>query len=139
MTLTIVGISLALLVCMTGVVIGVMGRRNSGPQAQEDCVRLEDPAKRVLWDIAEGGNAPVVKDGVVYLDRRSFGSRIAAAATALLGIFVTNKAQILVPPSEALPTKATGSGASEGNRGRYSNRNFDDAHNDHSDTSPTLE
>jgi hypothetical protein len=154
MSLTIVVIFVVLLVCAAAIVLYVAARRNSNPEAhvKPSCVRLEDPAHQILWDIAEGGKGPVVKEGIVYLDRRRFGSRIAAAAAALFGMFVANKAQLQVPRRDTSQTDApevhaggghhtqfiAGSTASERNRGRYSDRNWEDAHQDTHSDSPTV-
>lgn len=55
-----------------------------------------DFSGRVLWDIADGGRGPVVRKGKLYLDRRSFLSRMTAAAMALIGLAVASSANAAV-------------------------------------------
>lgn len=51
-----------------------------------------DFSARVLWDVAQGGRGPQVRKGEISLERRSFLSRMAAAAMALAGLAVARAA-----------------------------------------------
>jgi hypothetical protein len=41
---------------------------------------------KVVWDAADGGNGPVVKDGVFYPSRRSFLATFGGIAAAVVGV-----------------------------------------------------
>jgi hypothetical protein len=41
---------------------------------------------KVVWDAADGGHGPVVKDGVFYPSRRSFLATFGGIAAAVVGV-----------------------------------------------------
>lgn len=47
---------------------------------------------RVLWDIADGGREPAIRNGALSLDRRSFLSRATTSAFALVGLAAASAA-----------------------------------------------
>jgi hypothetical protein len=44
------------------------------------------PEDKIVWDAADGGNGPVVKDGVFYPSRRSFLFTFGGIAAAVVGL-----------------------------------------------------
>ncbi len=66
--------------------LSIRRRGDRRPAGEADGVELEGSSSRVLWDIAQGGRGPVIRNGDVCLDRRSFLSRMTAAALALVGV-----------------------------------------------------
>ena len=49
-------------------------------------------AGRIVWDLADGGRVPAIRNGKVSLDRRSFVSQIAASAMAIVGLTAVSAA-----------------------------------------------
>jgi hypothetical protein len=64
----------------------IRGRGNRKTAGEVGGAESDGSSSRVLWDIAEGGRGPVIRNGDVCLDRRSFLSRMTAAALALVGV-----------------------------------------------------
>lgn len=60
---------------------------------------IPDGKNNVVWDVSEGGRGPVIRDGVVYVDRRGLFARIGAA-------FVAAAAFLIARPSTAQPLRA---------------------------------
>ncbi len=85
-------------------------RRCHRKPAGEAGAQMEGSSSRVLWDAAEGGRGPVIRNGDVCLDRRSFLSRMTAAAMALVGLAAASEAGRVVHGA----TISSGAGESSG-------------------------
>jgi len=112
----IIGMSLAACVLLVSLYLRGRSRRNA---ARAAAVGIEPPdfSGNVLWDVAEGSRRPAIRKGKVCLDRRSFVTRMAAAAMALAGL-------------AAASTVARGATANGGGTGNAEGDHTDYAHTD---------
>jgi hypothetical protein len=83
--------AIGLLLAASSILVNLYIRRRSNRNPAEDAGG-ENFSSRVLWDISEGGRGPVIRNGHVSLDRRSFLQKATAAAMALVGVAVAGEA-----------------------------------------------
>ncbi len=83
--------AIGLLMAVSLILVNSYIRRRSNRKPAEDA-NQEISSSRVLWDIAEGGRGPVITNGNVSLNRRSFMQKMTAAAMALVGVAVASEA-----------------------------------------------
>ncbi len=77
--------------------------------------QMDVSSNRVLWDAAEGGRGPVIRNGDVCLDRRSFLHRMTAAAMALVGLAAASEVGRVV--HGATVSSGAGESGGEGHHG----------------------
>jgi hypothetical protein len=110
----IIGMSLAACVLLVSLYLRGRSRRNA---ARAAAVGIEPPdfSGNVLWDVAEGSRRPAIRKGKVCLDRRSFVTRMAAAAMALIGLAAAS----------TVAHGATGDGAGSAEGGHTDKSHYD--------------